>query len=622
MNLQPDEQSSDASQVVMMGLVSGAWRKVPRRFFVLELMILTLIAQGGPQPNFQAVKGTPPGTRAEQPDCQTSGRGLPYTLTSRGGVTLTLTDRDIDRLHMFLRKNLILENLRDETISETAPGTFNWASYYGNHMVLQQGPHRAVLWGYGEVGATVKISITSGGFYSTKVYKGNGGQGVWKVSLDPMPPGGPHQIHGVHDVKGTLQRISLDDVMFGDVWVCSGQSNMEFTVGQAFHAPTVIAEAANFPDIRLFTVERMQSDKPLYDLDKILQPWAVASPESVGGADWQYFSAVCWFFGRDLYKHLGYPIGLVAASWSGTAIETWLSPQVLDSCDITHREEFEDAELEGTPGEHSVLWNAMIHPLLNMTIMGAIWYQGESNTPEPDSYSCSFPGMIDSWRKEWHTGTGGQTDRHFPFGFVQISTSTPGAMGMSYPAIRWHQTADYGYVPNPVMPNVFMAVAVDLVDPNSPFDSIHPRDKQDVGSRLVLGARAVAYNEANVIFQGPRPVSVDVDPEKNTVRRVYSKSVKITVKSDDGFEVCCSPDLDQCSMTSQEWVPVPIVFSTSYSITLQLTQDCWENVTYIRYLWKQWPCDFKECAVYSGENDLPEAPFFGCMMEPDKKPPC
>ncbi|KAI8520060.1 hypothetical protein Bbelb_033170 [Branchiostoma belcheri] len=515
---------------------------------------------------------------------------------------------------------VVVSLVHSSAANTTAPATFNWASYYGNHMVLQQGPHRAVLWGYGEVGATVNVSFTSG-YYSTTVYKGKDGQGVWKVLLDPMPPGGPHQIHGIHEVNGTLQQISLENVMFGDVWVCSGQSNMEFTVGQAFHAPQTIAEADNFTDIRLFTVERMLSDKPLYDLDKILQPWAVASSDSVGGADWQYFSAVCWFFGRDLYKHLGYPIGLVAASWSGTAIETWSPPQVLDSCNITHSEETEDFELVGWPREHSVLWNAMIHPLLNMTIMGAIWYQGESNTPEPDSYSCSFPGMIDSWRKEWYMGTGGQTDRHFPFGFVQISTQTqPGEMNMGYPAIRWHQTADYGYVPNPVMPNVFMAVAVDLVDPISPFGSIHPRDKQDVGSRLVLSARAVAYNEANVLFQGPRPVSVDMDTEQKTVRRTYPTSVNI--KANEGFEVCCSPDLDQCSVTSQEWVQVPIVFSTSYSITLQLTQDCWENVTYIRYLWKEWPCDFKECAVYSVENDLPEAPFFGCMMEPDKKPPC
>ncbi|KAI8520059.1 hypothetical protein Bbelb_033160 [Branchiostoma belcheri] len=511
--------------------------------------------------------------------------------------------------------------------SAAAPSTFNWASYYGNHMVLQQGPHRAVLWGYGEVGATVNVSSTSGGFYSTQVYEGYDGRGVWKVTLQPTAAGGPYQFQGVHDNQGMLQWILLKDVMFGDVWVCSGQSNMEFTVRQGFNASAAIAEAANFSDIRLFTADLVQSDKPLYDLDKILQPWAVASSESVGGADWKYFSAVCWFFGRDLYKHLGYPIGLVATSWGGTPVEAWSSPQVLEKCNITNSLESEDLQYTGPevggPKGHSVLWNAMVHPLLNMTITGAIWYQGEANTGKPDSYSCSFPGMIDSWRKEWYMGTGGRTDPYFPFGFVQLSTTgTPKATGnLGYPAIRWHQTADYGYVPNPVMPNVFMAVAVDLPDEKSPFGSIHPRDKQDVASRLVLAARAVAYGETDVMFHGPRPASVSVDASTKNIDWIYPKAMNITVKSKDGFEVCCSPDLDQCSMTSQEWVPVPIVFSTSYSITLQLTQDCWENVTYIRYLWKEWPCDFKECAVYS-ENNLPEAPFFGCMMEPDKKPPC
>ncbi|XP_066288580.1 sialate O-acetylesterase-like isoform X1 [Branchiostoma lanceolatum] len=455
----------------------------------------------------------------------------------------------------------------------TEPDTFNWASYYGDHMVLQQGPHRAVLWGYGEVGATVSVSVdTSSSVISTMVYKGKGGRGVWKVELDPMPPGGPHRIQGVHDRNGTLQRIVLEDVLFGDVWLCSGQSNMEFTVRQGLHASQEIAEAANFPDIRLFTVQRMQSDEPLDDLDKILQPWAVASSDSVGGAPWKYFSAVCWFFGRDLYSHLGYPIGLVATSWSATSIEMWSPPQVLEDCNITlsHSEELEELDV-GWLREHSVLWNAMIHPLLNMTIMGAIWYQGEANTRWPDTYSCTFPGMIDSWRKEWYMGTGGHTDRHFPFGFVQISTVELGETNMGYPAIRWHQTADYGYVPNPAMPNVFMAVAMDLVDLESPFGSIHPRDKQDVASRLVLGARAVAYDETEVTFQGPRPVSVNVDPEKRTVRRIYPESLNITVKTNNGFEVCCSPDLSQCSMTSQEWVPVPIVFHTSSSVTTLVT---------------------------------------------------
>ncbi|XP_078607954.1 sialate O-acetylesterase-like [Branchiostoma floridae x Branchiostoma japonicum] len=509
--------------------------------------------------------------------------------------------------------------------TNSTTGTFKWASYYGNHMVLQQGPHRAVLWGYGEVGATVNVSIdASGSVFSSMVHKGESGSGVWRVTLDPMPPGGPHRIQGVHDTNGTLQRIFLKDVMFGDVWVCSGQSNMEFTVRQTLHAQQAIAEAADFPDIRLFTADLVQSDKPLYDLYKILQPWSVASSDSVGGAAWKYFSAVCWFYGRDLYNHLGYPIGLVATSYSGTPIETWSSPQVFEDCNITQRDESVELKDDVPPSEPSVLWNAMIHPLLNMTITGAIWYQGESNTwRHPDSYSCSFPGMIDSWRKEWYMGTGGQTDRHFPFGFVQLSTTgKPSDTGMGYTAIRWHQTADYGYVPNPAMPNVFMAVAVDLVDPDSPFGSIHPRDKEDVASRLVLGARAVAYDETEVTFQGPRPVSVNFDPERKTVRRVYPKSLNITVKSNDGFEVCCSPDLSQCSMTSQEWAPVPIVSSTSSSITLQLSQDCWEDVTYIRYLWEMWPCDFKQCAVYGTENDLPEAPFFGCLLGPDKKLPC
>ncbi|XP_077863406.1 sialate O-acetylesterase-like, partial [Saccoglossus kowalevskii] len=187
----------------------------------------------------------------------------------------------------------------------------------------------------------------------------------------------------------------------------------------------------------------------------------------------------------------------------------------------------------------SVLWNSMVFPLLNITIKGVVWYQGESNTIpgiKQDSYSCTFPAMIADWRDKFYNGTGGATDKLFPFGFVQISTNNDTAWIVDgYPAIRWHQTADYGYVPNEKMPNVFMAVAMDLPDPTSPYGPVHPRYKQDVGYRLALAAKAIAYNDTNVKYTGPFPSNITVVLSGDAINVIYD-SKHIRVNQDSGFE--------------------------------------------------------------------------------------
>ncbi|XP_071824346.1 sialate O-acetylesterase-like [Apostichopus japonicus] len=126
--------------------------------------------------------------------------------------------------------------------------------------------------------------------------------------------------------------------------------------------------------------------------------------------------------------------------------------------------------VEGPSGE-SILWNAMIHPLLNFTIKGVLWHQGEANAAESDRYACLFPAMINDWRRKWYEGTGGNTEVAFPFGFVQLCTSNVPCINTNYPLIRRAQTASYGYVPNPMMEKVFMAVSLDLPDPESPDDA-------------------------------------------------------------------------------------------------------------------------------------------------------
>ncbi|KAL7400798.1 hypothetical protein ABVT39_017977 [Epinephelus coioides] len=464
-------------------------------------------------------------------------------------------------------------------------GDLRFASYYGDHMVLQKSPESAVLWGYGSDGAQVTLILS--GPTKQKTSPVTVTNGIWRVTLDPVEAGGPYNVTAVtKDSNATLT-----DVLFGDIWLCGGQSNMWFPMSMVFNASEELTLSEKYPDVRFFMASLRTGKTEQLDLTAVEIPWSVAPTKL------ENFSAVCWLYGRYLYKTLKYPIGLVESCWGGTPVEVWSSARALQQCGLDN----------AGPKNNSVLWNSMIHPLLNMTIKGAIWYQGEANTYyHEDKYTCSFPAMIDDWRMSFHKGSGGQTAKDFPFGFVQLSTDVKNSTSESFPNVRWHQTADFGYVPNERMPNTFMAVALDLPDPGSPLGPIHPRDKQDVAYRLTLGARAVAYNEKGVAFQGPFPKQI-LD---NRTHVIVNYDQKISVnKSDQIFEICCTDTPVSCGSKSH-WVPAPIVWSNKTSVELS-TKFCEpsQEVGALRYAWRDWPCDFKACPVYSADKILPAPPF-------------
>ena len=182
------------------------------------------------------------------------------------------------------------------------------------------------------------------------------------------------------------ETATLTDVLFGDVWLCSGQSNMQFTVDSAFNATAEVAAAGNFPLIRLFTAAMIASDTPLTELAQVEEPWSVASAAAVGGGNWTYFSAMCWFYGRDIFQELQYPIGLIATDWGGTPDEAWSSPAALAKCPHSAPAK---PQASPSPDADSTLWNAMIVPFLRTTITGAIWYQGEADAQAPQAVECT-----------------------------------------------------------------------------------------------------------------------------------------------------------------------------------------------------------------------------------------
>ncbi|XP_030621679.1 sialate O-acetylesterase [Chanos chanos] len=477
---------------------------------------------------------------------------------------------------------------------------FRFASYYGDHMVLQKAPERAVLWGYGTTGAEVIVCIE--GLPENSTYSTNVINGIWTVTLPPVEAGGPYNVIAV---QNKTSKIILTDVLFGDIWLCGGQSNMAFTISQVINASEELAIASKYPSVRIFQVALTESQTELTDLAGVAIPWSVPSAGLLNGGNFTHFSAVCWLFGRYLYDTLKYPVGLVESCWGGTPVEAWSSPRALKKCDLKNSMDSYFLPLSFMAWKSSVLWNAMIHPLLKMTIKGAIWYQGEANAQHNrDKYNCSFPAMIDDWRMAFNKGSGGQTAVDFPFGFVQLCTYKPCAPD-GFPEIRWHQTADYGYVPNERMKNTFMAVALDLPDLRSPWGSIHPRYKQDVAHRLVLGARAVAYGEKALTFNGP--YFKMIDKNEGFTRITYDQ--KITIKpSSDLFEICCSQGGKLCSEESL-WLSAPLKYQGPDYVVLSIGECPISDVAALRYAWMDWPCQFKACTIYSLDGELPAPPF-------------
>jgi sialate O-acetylesterase len=375
-----------------------------------------------------------------------------------------------------------------------------------SHMVLQRGGP-IHIWGGAAPGE--KVSVTLQGTSRAAV---GDSLGKWSVFLPPQAAGGPYQL----TVTAT-NRIVLDDVLIGDVWFASGQSNMEMPLKGFGGAPLrnsadEIAHADQ-PQIRLLHIPQKAADYPLRNA---ATAWTVCSPETASD-----FSAVAYFFGRDLAAREHVPIGLIDATWGGTVAEAWTSlPAIsadaalmpvfatraqmmqaqVDAAAILAKEKREDlaARQAGhAPPKHpwrpdpaswapAALFNGMVAPETAYTIKGVIWYQGESNSrlAFAPMYGRIFPALIADWRAQWHQG-------NFPFLFVQISNFTSNATE-AWAAIREAQRRSLA------VSNTAMVVTVDIGDP----DNVHPADKQTVGARLALAARALAYGE-NLEYSGP-----------------------------------------------------------------------------------------------------------------------
>lgn len=350
---------------------------------------------------------------------------------------------------------------------------------FADNMVLQRG-QAVPVWGWADKGEEVTVTV-AGQTLTTKADD----DGRWKVTLDKLEVGQPLEM----TVKGSSgNAVTLKNVAVGDVWLCAGQSNMEMGVTMCNDAAKEVA-AANYPKIRLFMVTRAMTEQPATD---VKGTWKPCSSESIAAGGWGGFSATAYFFGRQLYKDLNVPIGLIDSSWGGTPAEFWTSRETLEANPVLK---------PLAKGEASRLYNGMIAPLIPYAIRGAIWYQGESNAMRAHQYQTLFPAMIANWRADW-----GQGD--FPFGYVQIAPFNYRGAWKIDPACCPELWEAQLLTLNAV-PNTGMAVTSDISDLND----IHPKNKQDVGRRLALWALAKVYGR-DIVYSGPIYKSTAVEDNK------------------------------------------------------------------------------------------------------------
>lgn len=413
----------------------------------------------------------------------------------------------------------------------------NLPHIFGNDMVIQR-DMPAPIWGWAAEGEEISVSLSRQDnaevIYTDTVKTDE--KGDWRTTLPATPAGGPYTVK----VVGS-NTVEFTNILFGEVWVCSGQSNMAWTVNGSNNSREEIA-TANYPNIRLFHIPRVSSGLPSTDVHA---EWRPTSPDSV-----RHFSAVAYNFGRHIHKELDVPVGLINTSWGGTRIEAWTAPEGFNSVpalssiteeikdiDNNYRSELSQKILEIeewiaetrdalendktifkmpenfhplTPqGRPTALYNNMIYPLVPYAIRGALWYQGESNMREGMVYHEKMKALINGWREVWEQGD-------FPFYFVQLAPwggydrNDPTHL----PKIWEAQTATLA------LPNTGMVVTTDIGN----VKDIHPRNKQDVGLRLAYWALANTYGNDGIVYSGPLYKSMEVEGDSIRISFKYTGS--------------------------------------------------------------------------------------------------
>jgi sialate O-acetylesterase len=474
---------------------------------------------------------------------------------------------------------------------------------FGSHMVLQQGQTNRV-WGWADAGEAVTVTIDQQTHTATPDANHR-----WQVELAPLPVGGPYTM----SVKGK-NTLQFEDVLVGEVWICSGQSNMRWSVNRA-NDPDLETRTANFPRIRLITVPNVGTQEPQTDFKGA---WTTCTPETVGE-----FSAVGYFFGRQLHQTLNVPVGLINNAWGGSACEAWIDKDRLAADEqfkpLMDRWAAEAANLPSAIAEYSEkrakwevaakeardagkqpppapqnpearmkgnhrpanIYNGVLKPTIGYGIRGAIWYQGENNTGRAYQYRHLFPLMIQNWRKEWQ-----QPD--FPFYWVQLADfqdTKPEPTESEWAELREAQTMTMAK-----LPNTGEAVIIDLGEGKD----IHPTNKQDVAKRLARWALAETY-KLPVAHRSPLYQSMTKAGDKIVIKvdHVGAGLRTFDVREPIGFAIAGADK-------KFVWAKATLVGNDQ----IEVRSDSVKDPVAVRYAWADNPV----CNIYSSDR-LPLTPF-------------
>jgi len=382
-------------------------------------------------------------------------------------------------------------------------GAVKLPSIISDNMVLQRSA-QTPLWGNADPGEKVTAKF---GDASGEAVADAGGK--WRLELNLQDAG---ESAGELVIAGS-NTITIKNAIVGEVWVCSGQSNMSWNVGETLN---VAQEAKDFPGIREFRVSQVIAYQPQSDIDQ--GRWVVATNDTTPA-----FTAVGFYFGRELHLKTGQPVGLINSSWGGTDCESWTSRSQLEkdgelkaivaAHDVAMKADPKPPTVApDNPNQPAVLYNSMIAPLTPYRIKGAIWYQGESNTGRWKSYEELLTLMIEGWRSDWGIGD-------FPFYIVQLANYQARDTEPSTDA-AWAQVRDAQYNVSKNVPNSGLATAIDIGE----AEDIHPRNKQDVGKRLALIALAKDYG-VDVECSGPQFKSLKIEGHQAIVTFDHAKGL-------------------------------------------------------------------------------------------------
>lgn len=468
---------------------------------------------------------------------------------------------------------------------------------FGDHMVLQRDAPVPV-WGWADAGEQVTVSI-EGQSVSAKAQP----DGRWRVDLQPLPHGGPF----VLSIKTSDDSLQINDVLVGDVWLCTGQSNMDFPLYKSDNAQAAMDQAADYPNVRLFKVERHVATEPQDDCGG---QWMTNTPENA-----RAITAVGYYFGQKLSDELDVPIGLIHSAYGGTPAEAWTSQEALeaepalasilegaekkraDYADAMQqwRSDVEAAKASGSepPAEPALpfsvrnrhmptgLYNGMIHPLIPFGIRGVVWYQGESNTWRAHQYRTLLPVMIADWRSRWGVGD-------FPFGIVQIANY----FDPRFPPINgsWPELREAQLMTAQSVPQTGLVVTTDVGNPTD----IHPTDKKTVGDRLAQWALGTTYDK-DVVPSGPMFREAEY---KDGTFILHFDHAGTGLATSDGQPV-------RGVVIGEEpkkfrWATVEI-----QGDTLVVTSDRYKNPTSVRYGW----ADNPNWGNLTNKEGLPASPF-------------